>query len=264
MEFLYLAGDCGETKFRRCEGDNPDPCTCEKVLLPMDMWSNRNQCDDFNGGPPIADDRGVLVWMQANAAGDEEELYFRGPVAVGDTWNATTAEDRVSANMDIFVYDYNETTGAIGDLLQQVLFHSSCSQELFLTDQFGGNQLVEFEDQENVFSLFRTQTIDVNLTIAATAGSSVLKLSSLQMILFPSEPPNIPVQFQTFDVNGTTLPPPLELMANFMVTISNYTTQATIEGELDGQKCSDFFQSDFACERVAAGETQGGTGGSKD
>jgi hypothetical protein len=92
----------------------------------------------------------------------------------------------------------------------------------------------------------------------------MVTLSSLNMILFPSERPNFPVQFQTFDVNGTTLPPLLELMANFMVTISNYNVIGTIEGELDGQKCSDFFETDFACERDAAGETQGGTGGSKD
>jgi hypothetical protein len=261
MQFLYKGGN--NTEFRRCEGDNPDICTCEKVLLPIDMWSNKNDFEDFPPGPPLEGDTGVLVWIQANSQGDEEDLYFQGPVAVGDTWNATTADDAVSANMDIFVYDYDETTGAIGVLLQQVLFHSSCSQELFLGDQFGGNQLVEFEDQEKVFSLFQPLILDFNMTVAANAGSSMVTLSSLNMILFPSEPPNIPVQTQIFDVNGATLPPPLELMATFMVTIANYNVVGTIEGELDGQKCSDFFETDFACERVAAGETQGGTGSGK-
>jgi hypothetical protein len=266
MEFLYKGGDCDSSDFRRCEGDNPDLCTCEKLSVPRDMWPDKFFCDDFPPGPPAVDDRGVLVWIQANAAGDEEDLYFQGPVAVGDTWNATTTDDKVSANMDIFVYDYDETTGVIGGLLQQILFHSSCSRELYLADTFGGHQLVEFEDQENVFSLFRIQTIDVNLTLAATAGSSMLMLSSFQMVLFPSEPPSIPVQTQNFDVSGTTLPPPLELVANFMVTIANYNVLATIEGELDGQKCSDFFETDFACERVPADGTQvgPGTGGSKD
>jgi hypothetical protein len=85
---------------------------------------------------------------------------------------------RVSANMDIRIYDGNPATG--GQLLQLVNYHSSCSQALFLKDSFGANQLLSFTDEEgNTDTLALNVTFVYDLTVVQGEGDTVTSLVSI-------------------------------------------------------------------------------------
>jgi hypothetical protein len=97
---------------------------------------------------------------------------------VREQWTLSAAPDRVSANMDILVYDNDPTAGGI--LLQQVTYHSSCSQALFLKDSFGANQLLSFTDEEgNTETLALNVTYVYDLTVVQGEGDRVSSLVSL-------------------------------------------------------------------------------------
>lgn len=252
MMFYYPAGDCNETEFRRCPGEDPDLCDCVKEPIPPEDSGNKFSCDDDPDGtghfPPEKGSE-ATVWIVAKATG-KDALYFNGPVEVGGYFNATDPEmTKVEANMDINVYDADPAGTPPGNFLQALLFHSSCSQELYLTDTFGGVQLVEFETDEVVVSLFRSPTFKFNMTLDLDSESSQLELESANIILL-SDAGFIPPQVEVLDVEGETIPPPLALEANFTIIMgTNFTAIANIGGVLDGERCFDVTSTTFSCER---------------
>ena len=79
-------------------------------------------------------------------------------------------------------------------LLQEVLFHSSCSEQLFLLDIFGSFQLLEFENQlQGVVGFANAATVDFNLTLEVEGDQ--LDLDFLSVVLLS---PN--------DINRSILP----------------------------------------------------------
>jgi hypothetical protein len=245
MQFLFKGGDCSFSDFRRCPGNNPDYCTCTREKLAQEDWPNKITCEDFDGGPPSPSDRGSLSWLRLEGNG---EIYFEGAVAVGSSFNASTTADEVAANTDIFIYEYDETNDGPGALLQEVVYHSSCSEEMYLADTFGSTQLTEFESENQLVSLFRTSTFSFDLTLQLNSDATSLELITANMVLLSSS--FLEPQLQSLDVNGTTIPPALTVNADFtIIPEENHTAIASIGGKLDGRECFGLAQQTFNCPR---------------
>ena len=89
--------------------------------------------------------------------GEDEDVYFKGFLASGILFDVSAGDDnynsksKLPANMNVNIYS-NSSNNVDGDgstaapvLLQSFSFHSSCSQNLYLGDQFGSIKLVGFE-----------------------------------------------------------------------------------------------------------------------
>lgn len=204
-------------------------------------------CQDFNGGPPAINQIGTRSWIKATAAGSSV-VYFEGVVRVGDSFDATSTSGVVATNMDIFVYQYDAANNGPGLLLQQVLFDSSCSQQLFLTDTFGANQLVEFESPTALVSLFQTQAFAFNLELEMNLGNTQLELNQANVVLLTQD--FLSPQFKTLEVNGARIPPPLSIIDDFVIVPDvNHTAIASFAGLLDGIVCNALETVNFICPR---------------
>ena len=253
MEFLYRGGNCGNTSFATCSGEaGSTECNCQ--IPEEDNWEdNKFFCEDI-GSVPAPFDRNQTVWITAGS--DKGDLYFDGPVRVGDSFNATDPEsEKVQANMLIQVFSTNGS--GPGDLLQEVLFHSSCSQELYLADIFGGIQLIEFEfigkkcETPEIINLFRRTDFefDIDLAVGADVGGQ-LSLDFAQLFLINGLDPNL-IQVANFDVGGQTVPPALSLSSDFGIARDTpYTARAVVTGAIDGRQCTGDAEVEFICERV--------------
>ena len=85
------------------------------------------------------------VYIVASEKEDGDgKVYFSGQVDLGETFviDAKLAGDsELRSETWVTIYDLN------GNVLQSIKFHTSCSQPLALGDQFGGIQLVGFQDK---------------------------------------------------------------------------------------------------------------------
>jgi len=308
MKMRYGGGGCYNTNFRRCptrnpdltpELPNPDPCTCTKEELPCDQWNNKNTCEDFNGGgavcnsvdqfcangqkntnptpgcgpPPSFQNHSVYI-----EAFGSDELYFSGQVWVNRTWEAVTAGEKVEANTDIFTYEWVEGVGK-GALIQHVVFHSSCSQELYLTDQFGAQQLLEFDSFCDVscndpgckevvgpngvtfgrrrISLFKEGAANLELSLeAGSVDAQRVKLDQALGLFTPADFSS-PTQFVNFtNVVGVVVPPSVTLIPEEDPQLSvdmNYTLGAIVSGFLESdptKPCQQVEQAELLCEKV--------------
>lgn len=252
MEFLYRGGNCGNTSFATCSGDAAGECNCQ--IPQEDNWAeNKFFCEDI-GTVPAPFDRNQTVWISAGS--DKGDLYFDGPVRVGDSFNATDpAMVKVQANMLIQVFATDGT--APGALLQEVLFHSSCSQELYLADIFGGIQLIEFEfigkgcSNPEIINLFRRTDFEFDIDLAVEANSGgPLQLDFAQLFLINGLDPNL-IQVANFDVKGQTIPPALSLSSDFGIARDTpYTARAVVTGAINGRQCTGDAEVEFICERI--------------
>jgi len=89
-------------------------------------------------------DKNVTLWVKATSK-KEDVAYFEGKVKVGGSFETFTSEQRQKADMRIYSHAYSESTETVGDLLQEVTFHSSCSKEMYQNDIYGSNKLVFYE-----------------------------------------------------------------------------------------------------------------------
>ena len=72
------------------------------------------------------------------------KIYFDGIVELGEEFvvdSTNAGDDSLKSSTHITVYAVN------GNVLQRIEFHTSCSQPLFLGDQFGSARLVDFVDE---------------------------------------------------------------------------------------------------------------------
>ena len=253
MNFFYAGGTCQDTKFAKCV-EEAGECDCPSP--PEEDWAdNKISCEDFTyadgAGPPAFLDRDVTVWIQAKVSG-KDEMYFEGNVTVGEFFEALDPElEKVEANMDIHVFEYVDN--GPGRILQEIIFHSSCSQELYVGDQFGGVQLIAFEYNDDcggtrvVDSLRRGNFVfDLDLTLDV-GGSLVLDFAQ---IFLTSASIDVP-QVANFNVTGQSIPPALELPTEFnILRDTNYTATAIVTGSVNGVTCTGSSQLEFRCNRV--------------
>jgi hypothetical protein len=270
MEFRFVPAPCEATTLRRCATPDDNTCTCERNrTLASDEWAEQKVfcTDDPDGaGVIVPDYRDAAIrpdvqtfWIVATPERDPSVIYFEGPVDFGNAvvpgdnrFNATDPNlERVEANSYLRLYSADPLAGGVQ--LQEVLFHSSCSQELWLFDIFGSFQLVEFEalltgvtgSFENVELAF-----DLNLSIDTLDGS--LALEFLSLTLLPAIPGLVPPQVQDFVVDGATIPPPFT--ADWDISIIpevDYIVVTTIGGvRPDGVGCFEVGQQPITCPRV--------------
>jgi hypothetical protein len=111
---LYAGGDCSLSA--QCQDEGKFSCT------------------DYNGGPPsVFGEPSYIVAMDNK----EREVFFEGWVPVGSTFIMDSGFERFPADQSIKTYSSNVTSE--DTLLQHVLYHSSCSQNLDLLNRFGSH-----------------------------------------------------------------------------------------------------------------------------
>lgn len=197
-----LSQDCGSVVVTRtrCEG-RPlamvfrfNGGTCEQ----SDNIQNANlfQCFDFRGGPPT--EVGETVFLVATDIKGGEIVYHADTVAVGEEYTVSDQPFEVEPNINITIWSSPAATPDL--MLQTLVFHSSCSQNLFLKDRFGASQLVVFVNEpQGLQSCFFNATFTINISNDIKgSGATLQRLSSAT---------NYGLFNFTNEVNGLFLPP---------------------------------------------------------
>jgi hypothetical protein len=231
MEFRFSATECDNTLLKRCPGVDPDSCTCiRNVTLTEEDWpSQQLSCTDFG-----AVNASETYYVKAFPERDPSVIYFEGEMAPGGRFNATDPNlERVESNMFLEVY-----SSLNGDLLQQILFHSSCSQELYLLDIFGSFQLVEFETLDKVTTFAINPQLSFALTLAIE--SDLLELDFVGVGVFSPDPFILAPQTETFNVTGVSIPPPYSESTDIiLIPDEDFTVITTVSGVVNGVPCTE-------------------------
>jgi hypothetical protein len=135
----------GPVTFGPC---GPPPAFCEDGLKPqsLDMRYTGEDCSATSntqegkvrcdGDPAGVDSVFIVAASKDNLADSKTKIWFSGgSVGVGDVFviDATAAgKTKLDADTYVFIYE-----GPDGDLLQTIKFHTSCSKDLNIGDQFG-------------------------------------------------------------------------------------------------------------------------------
>ena len=134
------------------------------------------QCFDFNGGPPTVEgDMAYVVITDTKGGGIQ---YYNGYVPVGSEITVSDKGNKILPNMNITTYASNDTNPS--NILQTLIYHSSCSQKLFLGDRYGGYQLIIFvNDEQGVVSSFFNATFNFYITNTGLVNASLESLVSV-------------------------------------------------------------------------------------
>jgi len=163
---------------------------------------------------------------------------------------APATETEVEANSFLELYTCPDAAcSAPGTLLQQVLFHSSCSQQLYLFDIFGSFQLVEFESTTlGLISSFTAPSVSFQLSLDLSAGGTGLVLDFMSVVVLAENPELLEPQILNFDVAGTPIPPTFTVEAPINLFIGQpFQVVTTIGGQRDGLGCFDVSNSTLQC-----------------
>ena len=244
MTFRYNGGDCSGSF-------NIQPSTLF-------------QCEDFGArpGPPTVD--GTRSYIEAFELGGGE-LYFSGFAEVGGEFTAL-AEEKFSANMNITIYDIpadlidtpeaditpEDRSNIVqpSNLVQTVIYHSSCSQNLFLKDRFGAIQLVLFiNNEQGVVSCFQNATLSFDIDVPIDIVGGRAELTSLTIITNIDNGNNGVYDLSDI-VAGQIIEPGVPFQTGVSIEIDltvrqKYTALSTIVGKTDeGQSCfgTDFYE----------------------
>lgn len=164
---------------------------------------------------------------------------------------APSTETEVEANSYLELYTCADTTCSTpGTMLQQVLFHSSCSQQLYLFDIFGSFQLVEFESTTlGLISSFTSPSVGFSIALDAIATGSQLVLDFMSVVVLSDNAELLEPQVFNFDVAGTTIPPSFTVDAPINLFIGQpFQVVTTIGGQVNGSGCFDVSNSTILCE----------------
>lgn len=139
LRLRYTGGGCAASSHNQ----SPDKFSC---------WDNGG--DSPSPGRMVAIDKKCQIWLDSNVEfGDIVEL---------DAANA--GEGELSSETTIFIFDAND------ELVEEVTFHTSCSEPLNLGDQFGSVQIFGMQTTDgNVIALW----YDVEYTYTITNIGSV-------------------------------------------------------------------------------------------
>jgi len=210
MEYKFNGGDCGQS-FNIQEAD-------------------QFECTDFLGGPPTTG----ASYLYVTAQKDPSVVYFSGFVNAGDNFPLTPPPgDNIEADSTVQIFNgLPPIEGGTGTLLQQSDWHTSCSQNIFLKDRFGGIQLVLFINDLGVTSCF----VDVNfgffITNEGASGDAVVtdfttNINGETFDLLPSLPGPVPP-------NGSmsvSLPYLIDMTVRQLYTVSSFIGGVTTDGQ---------------------------------
>ena len=197
---------------------------------------------------------GNASFIVASGLNAEEDVYFSGIVGLGDDFTFEV-ESLLAENTNILIYDPIGSTDPseiieTGILLQNVTFHTSCDDFLFLKDRFGAVQLIEFhnERQGRVTSY---QDITLSFTVELPEDGSIGPTVLTDLFITS----NIEVrEGEIRDLSSSviglnlTADAPVVVQETFVIDLtqrSRYTSTATLVGQSDiGRVCqgSDRYQ----------------------
>jgi hypothetical protein len=209
-------------------------------------------CEDYQGGPPTED--GVESYIIASSL-DGGDVYFAGFIPVGEEFTALAVGDKFPANMNITIYDPNGSEDATvivqpSNILQTVIYHSSCSQNLFLKDRFGSVQLVVFVNiDQGTVSCFVNATLSFTIDVPVEIEGDMVELTALTVIT-NIDNGNGGIYDLSEKVAGTiiTKEMPFVIQQKILLDLTvrqKYTALSTIVGRTDeGKTCfgTDFFE----------------------
>eukprot|EP00546_Thalassionema_frauenfeldii_P002433 CAMPEP_0178934710 /NCGR_PEP_ID=MMETSP0786-20121207/24037_1 /TAXON_ID=186022 /ORGANISM="Thalassionema frauenfeldii, Strain CCMP 1798" /LENGTH=1502 /DNA_ID=CAMNT_0020612569 /DNA_START=1215 /DNA_END=5725 /DNA_ORIENTATION=- len=197
------------------------------------------QCFDFQEGPPVnAGDESYITVTDIKGG---SIIYHADTVRVGGEYTVLDEPFQVEANMNITTWRNDNTIPQ--NILQTLVFHSSCSQNLFLKDRFGAHQLVVFVNEEQgLRSCFFNATFNLNIANDVQGTGAILqRLSSntnYGLFNFTNEVNGI------FLEPGETLSPSpsFDVVIDLTVVTNNVIFTSVLARSEEGFQCSD---SDF-------------------
>jgi hypothetical protein len=227
IALLYNGGDCRQS-------DNLQP----QAFL----------CEDYNGGPP--DTKGSVSYVVVTDVLDKNITYFRGFVEVGEIYRLHNNGTTFESDQNISIYRSDITT--FENLLQTVVYHTSCAINLELNDVFGASQLVEYNNtiQGNV-TVFVPVVFDIRIKLGSISDAAFLNSLTVRT--------NLDIQELTLSeyIANQTLQPGGIISVNktqFTLDLSRrhtYTLTAAIVGTSfpGGSKCSGIGKTSFGVGR---------------
>lgn len=194
------------------------------------------RCSDFgtNNGPPKT--QGSKVFVVATDIKGQGIAYFSGYVNIGDTYTLSNKGSQVDTDINITIYASKDLSPS--NILETLVYQSSCSHNLFLGDRFGASQLVQFvNNAQGVVSLFAKATFDFSVKLPLTLMGTAT-LTSLVSIT------NIGVFNFTDQVFGINISAGQEIVVSQPIALDltrrrRYTILTTLTGVSSfGQNCS--------------------------
>ena len=168
---------------------------------------------------------------------DTSLLYYNDWATVGELFTMT---DLASPGTDfpadqlVSIYSSDDTSSN-SSLLQYMLYHSSCSQNLFLKDRFGAIQLVVWVNEEQgVVSCFANQTFNLDVTVpldlegGPATIQSLTVASNIDPFFFNLTDKVAGIELNPGDSLETSISIPIDLTTkntyNLLVTLSAVTS----------------------------------------
>jgi hypothetical protein len=150
ITMLYNGGDCSQS-------DNLQP----QAFL----------CEDYNGGPSTT--KGEPSYVVVTDVLDKNITYFRGFVNVGDMYSLKSNGTIFESDQNISIYSSDMIV--YDNLLQTVVFHTSCVVNLELNDVFGSSQVVQYSNtkQGNV-TVFVPVIFDIWIQLGTNSDPAIL------------------------------------------------------------------------------------------
>jgi len=130
-------------------------------------------CVDTSQGPPPSVAGQQLFVLVTDAKGTT--VYHRDFVAVGDMFNVTTpASQAAFPDFQRILIFSSDQTGDPSNLLQEVLYASSCDSRLQLKSRLGASLVAEFENpSQGVVRCIVSAAFSVNITVPDGSPRSV-------------------------------------------------------------------------------------------
>jgi hypothetical protein len=206
---LFNGGDCSQS-------DNVQP---DKFF-----------CTDLG---PISTELGTPYYIVVTDAKGKGITYFSDIVNVGDFYKLGDGTERFEADQIIQIYTPDQAT-----MLQDVQYHSSCSQNLELKNRFGASQIVEFlNEEQGLVSCFETFSFSLNIAVPISVSGEAITLSKLTVDT------NFAGQLDLTDqVAGVTVEPGGSVVATLEGEVDFSTAQTyTLEFNIEGTNASGDF-----------------------
>ena len=203
-------------------------------------------CTDHGKGPPPQGSQESVYVVVTDAKG-KGRTYFQGVVREGTVFSLEDGGLDLEADSTLKIY----SDSTRNELLQNLTFHSSCSQNLRLKDTFGAVQLVQWfnEEQGNV-TCFADVQFDLQLSLPFQFGGDSFTIESFFIITNFASPPTLDL---TNQVQGKIVSKdtsiPITLNSTFDLTVRReYEIISAIQGTSnnnDALQCTGFDQHSF-------------------
>lgn len=159
---------CDDRPFKMVFRYNGGNCNQSFNIQPDTLF----QCEDFQGGPPTVEgEQSYIIVRDIKGLGI---MYHSAFVPVAGEFTVADNGNTVQANMNVTIYSSADTSPA--NILQTLVYHSSCSRNLFLKDRFGAVQLVIFVNEgQGVVTCFVNVTYALSIEVMGEGDNAILK-----------------------------------------------------------------------------------------